>query len=263
LTRTVLLIFFPLGQVGGAAMIMIFLFLHVRFDRSQTIVQKLLRIDYIGNLILIASTVSILYSLTYGGTTLPWSSARIIVPLVIGFAGFVIFMWYESKIIEPVVPPALFRNRTAIIIFAATFFNSILLYWVLFFLPVYFQAVLGASPARAGVLLLPAILFAIPGSIVAVLLLTRYGTYKPIHLVGFALGVLGMGLFTLLDQNSTLAVVVIVQVSILGQSLFSSFILGADINNTVLATVENGLAASRNTHVYFIYLCTVMTDSYL
>jgi hypothetical protein len=190
---------------------MIFLFLHFKHDRSQTVIQKLLRIDYIGNIIIVGSTFAILYALTYGGTVFAWSSARIITPLVVGFAGFVLFGWYETKVKEPVMPPELFKNRTSVIIFGATFFNSMLLYWVLFFLPVYFQAVLLSSASRAGVLLLPSVLFAIPGSIVAVLALSRWGKYKPIHLAAFAISIIGLGLFTLYDEKSSLAVVVIFQ----------------------------------------------------
>jgi uncharacterized membrane protein YeaQ/YmgE (transglycosylase-associated protein family) len=211
-------------------MVMIFLFLRVQHNRSQTALQKLLRIDYLGNLILVGATISILYALTYGGTKYPWSAAEILAPLILGLAGLALFAWYETVAPSPVVPPGLFRNRTAAIIFLATFLNSALLYWVLFFLPVYFQAVLGASPARAGVLLLPAVLFGIPGAIVAVLLLSKFGKYKPLHLFGFAVSVIGMGLFTLLDEDSNLAEYVIFQaVAAVG----SGFVL-----NTLLPAVQ-------------------------
>ncbi|KAI0441751.1 major facilitator superfamily domain-containing protein [Xylaria telfairii] len=227
--------------IGGAALIMIFLFLHVKHDRSQTVIQKLLRIDYIGNLILVGSTFSILYALTYGGAVFTWSSGHIIAPLAVGFTGFVLFGWYETRVKEPVMPPELFKNRTAMIIFGVTFFNSLLLYWVLFFLPVYFQAVLLTSAARAGVLLLPSILFAIPGSIVAVLALTKWGKYKPIHLAGFAISLIGLGIFTLLDENSSLAVIVIVQaVSAAGGGL---------VLNTLLPAVQAQLPESHQAAV--------------
>ncbi|KAK0716855.1 major facilitator superfamily domain-containing protein [Lasiosphaeria miniovina] len=198
--------------VGGVALVMIFLFLHVKHDRTQSVGQKLLRIDYIGNAVLVASTVSVLYALTYGGVRLPWSSGQVIAPLVVGLVGFVLFAWYESTYVgEPVVPPELFRNRTSGVIFVATFLNSALLYWGIFFLPVYFQAVLGSSAARAGVQILPSVLFAIPGAIVAVLLLSRYGRYKPIHIVAFAVSTLGLGLFTLFDAGTSMAEWVIFQ----------------------------------------------------
>ncbi|KAI0420562.1 major facilitator superfamily domain-containing protein [Xylaria grammica] len=216
--------------IGGVSLIMIFLFLHVKHDRSESVIRKLLRIDYIGNVILIASTFAILYALTYGGTVFAWSSGRIIAPLVIGVAGFALFGWYETKVKEPVMPPELFKNRTLVIIFVATFFNSLLLYWVLFFLPVYFQTVLLTSASRAGVLLLPSILLGIPGAIVAVLALTKWGKYKPIHLAGFAISLIGLGIFTLFDGNSSLAVVVIFQ-AILA-------IGGGLVLNTLLPSVQ-------------------------
>src|SRR5204863_9667180 len=106
--------------------------------------------------------------------------------------------------VEPVTPPRLFANRTSVIIFAITFLNSVLLYWVMFFLPIYFQAVLGSSPSRSGVQLLPIVLVAIPTAIVAVVLLTKFGKYKPLHLFGFAICTIGLGLFTLLDAKSSM-----------------------------------------------------------
>ncbi|KAI0813669.1 hypothetical protein GGR55DRAFT_635451 [Xylaria sp. FL0064] len=183
---------------------MIFLLLYVKHDRSRTVIQKLLRIDYIGNLLIVAANLSILYPLTYGGTVFVWSSARILAPLIIGFVGFALFGGYETIAKEPVMPLEMFKNRTTVIIFGATFFNSLLLYWVLFFLPVYFQTALLTSATRAGVLLLPSILFAIPGSIVAVLALSKWGKYKPIHLVGFSISLIGLGIYILLNENSSL-----------------------------------------------------------
>ncbi|UNI19389.1 hypothetical protein JDV02_005574 [Purpureocillium takamizusanense] len=154
--------------IGGASMIMIFLFLRTAYNRGETHLQKLGRIDYTGNVILMASTVAILYTTTYGGTTYPWSSARILSPLLIGLAGFALFGFYETKAKEPVMPPNLFSSRTTLVIFVATFLNSTMIYWILFFLPVYFQAVLSASASQSGVDILPVILFGLPGSIVAV-----------------------------------------------------------------------------------------------
>ena len=203
-------------------MIMILLFLQVKYKKEMSFAQKLGRIDYIGNLLLIASTVSVLYAMTYGGTREPWSSWRTILPLVLGLLGLCLFVWVEtlSFIKEPVVPPRLFANRTSVTVFAVTFLNSALLYWMLFFLPVYFQAVLGSSPARSGVQLLPAITIAVPFAIVAVLLLAKFGKYKPLHFFGFALNTIGLGLFALLDEHSSMAEWVIFQIIAAGGSGF-------------------------------------------
>ena len=142
------------------------------------------------------------------------SQLSIVAPLVVGLVALGVFVAYENApfVIEPVTPPRLFSNRTSLAVFAATFLNSALLYWVMFFLPVYFQAVLLSSPTRAGVQLLPIITIAVPAAIIAVLLLAKWGKYKPLHLGGFAVCTIGLGLFTLLDENSSMAEWVIFQV---------------------------------------------------
>ncbi|KAJ0108528.1 Major facilitator superfamily general substrate transporter [Diaporthe amygdali] len=224
--------------IGGVSMIMIIVFLQVKYNKEMTFAQKIRRIDYIGNALLIGSTVAVLYSLTYGGTLYQWSSGRIIAPLVIGLLGLVAFIGFESLnfVIEPVVPPRLFANRTSATVFAVTFLNSALLYWMLYFLPVYFQTILGSSPARSGVQLLPSIIVAIPAAIMAVLLLTKFGKYKPLHLAGFALNTIGLGLFTLLDKDSSTAEWVIFQIIAAGGSGF--------VLNTLLPACQTPLAES-------------------
>lgn len=192
---------------------MIYLFLHVKSNKEMTFYQKLRRIDYIGNVLIIGSTIAILYALTYGGNILPWTSPRVLTPLILGLFGLPLFFWYEAapSIQDPVLPTRLFANRTSIIIFIATFLNAVILYWLLFFLPVYFQAMLGSSPARAGVQMLPAVLVSIPGAILAVILLSRFGRYKPLHIFGFAVQTLGVGLCILLDKDGTTAEWVLAQ----------------------------------------------------
>ncbi|KAA6407165.1 MAG: Major facilitator superfamily general substrate transporter [Lasallia pustulata] len=221
--------------VGGVSLAMIFIFLQVKYNKEMTFRQKIKRIDYLGNVILIASTVAILYALTYGGTRYSWSSWHVLVPLVLGLVGLGCFMLFETSplVIEPVVPPRLFANRTSAIVFVITFLNSALLYWVLFFLPVYFQTVLGSSPARSGVQVLPIIVVAVPAAIVAVLLLTKFGKYKPLHLIGFAVCTIGLGLFTLFDASSSMAEWVIFQMITGGGSGF--------VLNTLLPACQAGL----------------------
>lgn len=78
-------------------------------------------------------------------------------------------------------------------------------------LPVYFQSVLLASSTRAGVLLLPFILFGIPSAVAAGAVMRKIGKYKPVHWFGFACSVLGFGLCINLGPDSSLAEVVLYQ----------------------------------------------------
>ncbi|KAK5064627.1 hypothetical protein LTR84_000461 [Exophiala bonariae] len=224
--------------VGGVAMVLIFVFLNVKYNKEMTFVEKIKRIDYVGNIILIGSTVSILYALTYAGTRYPWSHWSILLSLILGLAGLILFMVFEalSWVKEPVVPPRLFGNRTSLTIFIVTFLNAALLYWLFFFLPVYFQAVLLSSPSRAGVQFLPMIVIALPAAIVAVLLLSKFGKYKPLHLFGFGVCTLGLGLMTMQDQYTPTAEWVVFQMIAAGGSGF--------VLNTLLPACQAGLQES-------------------
>ncbi|KAL8727611.1 MAG: hypothetical protein Q9166_005919 [cf. Caloplaca sp. 2 TL-2023] len=199
--------------VGGAALAMLIAFLQVNYEKETTIKAKLKRIDWIGNAIFVASVVAVLIALSWAGTVYPWNTYRIIVPLVLGCMGFVIFLLYEKSnfCVEPTMPVHLFSNRTSLTAFLLTFFHSVVTIWALYFLPVYFQGVLGSTPGRSGIQLLPTVLFLIPFAAMGGQLVARFGRYRPVHLAGYAIMVIGFGLFTLLSADSSTAEWVIYQ----------------------------------------------------
>lgn len=190
--------------IGAFAFSLLFIFLRVKWDKSTTALERLRRLDYVGNGILIASTVSILVALTWADALYPWADWHILVPLVVGLGGMVLFVVFEGLpcVADPVMPLRLFSNRTAVIVYIATFVNAMQNYWLFFFIPLYFQAVKLASPAESGVDLLVFSLVGIPGAAIALMIMSRWGRYKIIHLTGSALFTLGIGLFSMMDQNT-------------------------------------------------------------
>lgn len=138
---------------GGLSFVLLAVFLHVGNPRETSWRDKLKRIDFFGNATLMAATTTLLYALSYGGALYPWHATRIILPLAFAFCGLVAFLLFEffEWAPEPVIPIRLFRNRTAAVIFFNTFISAILLYWAIFYLSVYFQAVLVSTPTRAGI----------------------------------------------------------------------------------------------------------------
>lgn len=198
--------------LAGFSLILLVVFLHVD-HRRESILRKLRRIDYAGEAILISSVTAILIALTYAGSMHPWSSWRTILPLALGFSGLLAFVAYEESpfCIEPTIPLRLFKLRTTAIACILGFLHSLVNVWVIYFLPIYFQGVFGSSPARSGVQLLPVILFLIPFAAISGKLLQQFGRYKPLAVGGLALMVIGLGLFTLLNENSSMAAWVIFQ----------------------------------------------------
>lgn len=211
--------------VGALAFILLFLFLHVKWDKSATAYEKMRRLDYIGNGIIIASTVSILIALTWADVLYAWGSWHILAPLLVGIGGMVLFVVFEGLpfVAEPVMPLRLFHNRTAVIVYVITFLNSVQNYWSFFFVPIYFQAVQLASPAESGVDLLVFSLVGIPAAAISLVVLSKWGRYKILHILGSALFTLGIGLFSIMDQyTSTAAWVWINIAAALGTSMLTN-----------------------------------------
>ncbi|KAF2185493.1 MFS general substrate transporter [Zopfia rhizophila CBS 207.26] len=207
-------VFFITLPFGTAATVLLFLFLRVRSKRT-TPRGALKHIDFVGNSVIILSSISLLFALTYAESPYPWPSWRILVALILGCCGFFVLLpaaQMSRFCQEPVIPPRLFISRTSTIIYINTFINSMMLYWVMFFLPVYFQSVFGSSPARTGVQMLPIVLVAVPGAVVAVIILARFGKYRVLHQVGFAVATLGVGLFVRFDSTTPIAEWVVFQV---------------------------------------------------
>jgi len=200
--------------VAALGLLLLVSFLHVRWQKESTIMQKLRRVDFAGNAVFIAATISILIALTNAGTIYTWSSWRTILPLVVGFVGLALFVLYEwsGRCAEPTLPPQLFTNRTSAAGFALTLLHAMFLYWEVYFLPVYFQAVRGSSPARSGVQLLPTVINLMVFAGVGGVAMEKLGRYLPLHGLAFALMTLGFGLFTLLDAHSSTAEWVIFQI---------------------------------------------------
>ncbi|KAI1084610.1 MFS general substrate transporter [Whalleya microplaca] len=216
--------------VGALAFVLLFLCLRVKWNRSTTAWEKVRRLDYVGNGILIAAAVSVLIAFTWADVLYPWASWHILVPLTVGIGGLLLFVAFEGLpfVAEPVMPLRLFKNRILILLYLNTFLNSMQSYWAFYFIPLYFQAVRLSSPAQSGVELLVFSLVAIPGSIIALVILSKWGRYKLLHVFGSALYALGMGLLSIMDQNtSTAAWVWINIVPAMGIGMLASTLLPA------------------------------------
>jgi MFS family permease len=221
--------------IGDLTLLMQFFFLQIVFVKRLTLKEKLRQIDWVGNLILVASVVSILIALSWANTRYKWSQYQILVPLVLGFVGTALFFVYESSkfCVQPTIPPRMFRNRTSALGLICTFIQSMLTMWRVYFLPIYFQAVTLASISRSGVLLLPTILIGVPAAIISGQVLAQFGKYKAIHIFGFAVTTLSSGLYINFDAQSSLAKIVIYQIlaGIGGGSLLTTMLLSVQASN--------------------------------
>lgn len=113
------------------------------------------KIDYPGALLLVAGVSSLLVVFSSGGAALPWTSPYI---LGLGAAGavlLVLFVVWERRAQEPILPPRLFRNPVVCVASIASFVWSMAFIGGVVFMPLFLQLVGGASASQSGMLLMP------------------------------------------------------------------------------------------------------------
>ena len=117
--------------------------------------------------------------------------------LAIAAVGILLFFLAELRAKEPIIPPALFRNRTFASTMVSTFFASFAFFGAVIFLPRWLQIVQGFTPTWSGLGMLPLMVGLIASSIASGFIVARTGRYKWL-VVG---AILVMGLSTFLMTN--------------------------------------------------------------
>ncbi|KAI9713124.1 MAG: hypothetical protein M1820_001109 [Bogoriella megaspora] len=247
--RWVFLINLPFS---GVALLIMIPCLRLKYRREPTWARALARIDFLGNVIFIGSICGVLFGLIMGGTQYHWSSWHIITPLVAGFAGWALFHVHQASPIckEPSMPPALFRNRTSVAGLILAFCSNILLEWIVYFLPIYFQSLKETTPLVSGVNVLPFSIFYVPLAVVTGGLMSKFGVFKPIHWVGFGFTSIANGLLSLLTEYSPKVEWILFQFVLAigtGFTMISILpVIQAAVPERLLATATSTFAFVRN-----------------
>ena len=189
-------IFYINLPIGGAALAVIAVAFHARADRLRH------SIDYLGAALLAGGLSAIVLFTSLGGTTYAWRSAQIIVLAVLGVALLVLFVVVERRAAEPILPLALFRNRTFSVTSAIGFIIGVALFGSITYLPLYLQIVKGHSPTESGLLLTPMMAGVLVTSIVSGNLISRTGRYRPFPIMGTAIGAIAIFLLSRLAVST-------------------------------------------------------------
>ena len=198
--------------LDGIAFIILFLYLDVETPRTP-IIAGLKAIDWFGSLTIIGGTVMLLIGLEFGGVTFPWTSSTVICLIVFGIVTIGVFFVIETKVAEyPVIPTRLFSKRSNVAALLTCFCHGFTFVSGSFFLPLYFQAVLGATPLLSGVYVFP---FVVTLSIVSAgvgVIIKKTGKYLPLIWSGMAFMALGFGLFIDLPNGEDWARIIVFQI---------------------------------------------------
>lgn len=154
-----------------------------------------------------------LFGLQYGGVTAPWDSALVLCLIIFGAFTFSLFLVWEWRFAKyPIMPLALFSSRTNQATLATVFCHGFVFISASYYLPLYFQAILGATPLLSGVYLLPHALALAVASLATGVYIAKTGLFRPPIYFAFFMLVLGFGLFINLNASSSWAKIIIYQI---------------------------------------------------
>src|SRR5215213_252798 len=182
---------------GIAALVFILAYLHLPH------VSRRHKLDYVGFAALPLALVAVLLATTWGGTTYPWDSWRIISLYVVGALVLIGFLINEYYAAEPVLPLRLWKNSVFSLSNISNMAIAMTMFGAIFFIPVYAQGVIGVNVTNSGAVLIPLTASMIVVSIVVGRLITRTGRYKGFMLVGLLVMMAGYLLLTRLGYGST------------------------------------------------------------
>ncbi|KAF5353809.1 hypothetical protein D9758_010560 [Tetrapyrgos nigripes] len=185
--------------IGGVTLAVISPKRHHKADWRE----GLRKFDWWGTIVFIPAIVCLLFALQWGGTTYPWNNGRIIALfiiygiLIIAFIG--IQIWKQD---DATVPPRIFKQRSML---ASSWFSFCLggsFFVMVYYIPIWFQAIKGTTAVRSGIDNLPMILGVVISSLIAGAMISAIGYYTPWMILCSVLASIGAGLISTFSTDT-------------------------------------------------------------
>lgn len=192
--------------IGGASAAIILIFF--RTPRAATpmkaeLKEKFLQMDFLGTLTIMAAGICYVLAMQWGGVTKAWNSPAVVGTLV-GFglivSAFVVLEWRLCE--RAMILFRLLRVQTIATGSVFAFFLFGAFFTLMYYVPLYFQAVSGVSAAQSGIRNLPLVLAVSIFTILSGALITMFGYFMPFLVGGAALTTIGSGLLFTMDSGS-------------------------------------------------------------
>jgi EmrB/QacA subfamily drug resistance transporter len=196
--RWVFLVNVPIGIAG---LFVVSRTLHLHSARRAA------RIDWWGAAALVVALIPLL-TVAEQGRDWGWGSGRSLACFVIGIAGVLGFVFAEWRMGDnALIPLRIFRIRAAAVTIVASVIVGMAMFGGITVLPLYMQIVHGASPMKAGLMMLPMVVGMMSASIFAGQVTSRTGKIRIFPIIGSAFATVALLLLSQIGADTHLVLV--------------------------------------------------------
>ncbi|RTE08289.1 MFS transporter [Paenibacillus whitsoniae] len=211
----------PLGVLSF--LVLFFALKESRSDRKP-------KIDFIGTLFLIISTVSLMLALEFGGKDYAWGSWQIVsliaVAVVVGF----LFIQVERRASEPILPLPLFKNRMVLGTVLACLCQGAIMFAAIAYLPIFSTAVLGQANSNG---LLTPMMFSLMVGAVGFGFLQRFFSFRTVFAFSMTMGIIVSYLLSVVSHDASKLYMIFLMV-----------LLGLGAIGPLMSVAQNAVAQS-------------------
>lgn len=194
-------------------------------------------IDYAGIVLLSAGVALLLIWVSLAGKDFEWASINSL--LMVGGAAVALtaFVFVEFKASEPIIPLSMFKNRTFTLSVIASISVGVSMFGTSVFLAQYMQLARGANATQSGLMTIPMMAGLLIISTIAGALISKFGKWKAIMVIGSVLQLLGLYLLGTIHYDTDFILV----------SLYM-FVLGAGLGmvmQNLVLIVQNAVTPAE------------------
>jgi MFS family permease len=151
------------------------------------------KIDVLGAILLTIASATLIFGLSFAGTTYPWGSVQVLGLLAVSVIFWILFLRAESRADEPFFDTELATHRVFITASLAGFLSFFGMMAIQLYYPLFMQGVQNMSAVKSGWVITPlSVVMAFAGIPVG-FLIARTKRYKWLYTTGYAVGTVIMG----------------------------------------------------------------------
>lgn len=193
-------------------------------------------LDIFGMMTLSGATAALILFASWGGNEYAWDSPIILGLIAATIVLSLLFVIAERRAVEPIIPPALFRDRNFNLTTAAGLLVGVTMFGAIGYLPTHLQMTFGADATMAGILMVPMMGMMLVSSLGSGWLVSIYGRYKWMPIAGAALIAVSLALLATLTPETSL-ILFCIYVGIMG--------IGLGVNMQILVLIVQNSFPNR------------------